>query len=110
MAMKIEGLDHVDFQRLVENADRLLKLWNWLMIDFYIVPELPEDLKGKPEDPLLDPLIKGIFDENLQTVELLYSIPGWTWADGTKAPSGTLCGVVYKGNIVMMEDFSKLED
>ncbi len=104
--MKIQGVWLEDFQKLVENAERLKLLWNWLMSDFYIAPELPEELqKGEP-DPLLDPLLAGMLDENLQTIELLYSVPGWTWADGTEAPAGTLCGVCYEGNILIMEDFN----
>ena len=94
--MKIEGIWMDNFEKIVSNADRLAKLWNWIITDFYIEPELPEELKNKPEDPLLDPLLKGMFDENLQNIELLYSIPGWTWADGTEAPVGTLCGVCYE--------------
>ena len=76
------------------------------MSDFYIAPELPKELqKGEP-DPLLDPLLAQVLDENLQTIQLLYSAPGWTWADGSEAPTGTLCGVCYEGNIFMMPDFN----
>ena len=95
----------MDIEKIVSNADRLAKQ-ELIITDFYIEPELPEELKGKPEDPLLDPLLKGMFDENFQNVELLYSIPGWSWADGTEAPAGTLCGVCYEGNILMREDFN----
>jgi len=109
MAMRIEGVWLEDFQKIVENADRLAKLWDWLMSDFYIAPELPEELRSKPEDPLLDPLLAQVLDENLQTIELVYSGPGYRWADGSEAPIGTLCGIFYNGEIHMMPDFKKTE-
>lgn len=108
MAMRIEGLWSSEFQKIVENAERLEKLWSWLMSDFYIAPELPEELQRENPDPLLDPLLAQVLDENLQTIELVYSGFGYRWADGTDAPVGTLCGIFCNGEIHMMPDFQKI--